>query len=115
MNADGSNQTQLTFAAGFNQNPSWSPDGLQIAFDSSRNGHLEIFTMNRDGSDQTLLTDNQALNALPSFSPDSQQIVFVSDRSRRGQRRLYVMNFDGSHVRALTHGNFDMSPDWARG
>ena len=34
---------------------------------------------------------------------------------RKGTRRLYLMNADGSHVRALTHGSFDMSPDWYRG
>jgi TolB protein len=71
--------------------------------------------MNTDGSDQTRLTDNPALDVLPSWSPNSQQIGFVSDRTRKGQLRLYVMNADGSHVRALTHGNFDMSPDWNRG
>lgn len=71
--------------------------------------------MNADGSDQTRLTDNPALDALPSWSPNSQQIVFVSDRIQKGRRQLYVMNADGSHVRRLTHGGFDMSPDWFRG
>ena len=51
----------------------------------------------------------------PSWSQNSKQIVFVTDRIRKGQRRLYVANADGSHVRMLTRNVFDMSPDWARG
>jgi Tol biopolymer transport system component len=115
MNADGSHQTQLTSTQGLNQNPSWAPDGSAIAFDSNRNGQLEIYAMNVDGSDQTRLTSSGALDALPSWSPDSRHIAFVSDRIRRGVRRVYVMDADGAHVHMLTHGGFDMSPDWARG
>jgi Tol biopolymer transport system component len=115
MNADGSNQTRLTSAPGINQNPSWSPDGTSIAFDSNRNGNFEIYVMNADGSDPTRLTDNGALDALPSWSPDSRHLAFVSDRVRRGTRRIYTMDADGAHVRMISRGSFDMSPDWARG
>jgi Tol biopolymer transport system component len=115
MNADGSGQTRLTSGPGISENPSWSPDGSSIAFDSNRNGNLEIYVMNADGSDPTRLTDNGALDALPSWSPDSRRIAFVSERFRRGIRRIYTMDADGAHVRMVSRGSFDMSPDWARG
>jgi Tol biopolymer transport system component len=115
MNADGSGTTRLTNSRGFDENPSWSPDGKRIAFDSMRDGNLEVYVMNADGSNQVRVTNHPALDALPSWSPDSKLLVFVSERIGKGQRRLFVARPDGTGVRTLTRGAFDMSPDWARG
>jgi Tol biopolymer transport system component len=71
--------------------------------------------MNADGSNQTRVTNHPALDALPSWSQNSKRIVFVSDRVRKGQRRLFVAPANGSETRMLSRGVFDMSPDWARG
>ena len=48
MQADGSGQTQLTNAANIGgENPSWSPKGRTIVFDSDRDaaGNLDIWSM----------------------------------------------------------------------
>jgi TolB protein len=71
--------------------------------------------MKVDGTDVVRLTDHPALDALPSWSQDSRRIVFVSDRRGKERRRLFVMNADGTGVRMVTRGTYDMSPDWARG
>jgi hypothetical protein len=69
MNADGSGQTRLTSAAGVDEQPSWSPDGSQIAFTSHRDGHGEIYVMNADGSGQTRLTNSAGENTAPTWAP----------------------------------------------
>ena len=46
MNADGSNQTRLTFAlASYDVLPAWSPDGTKVAFMSNRDGNEEIYVL----------------------------------------------------------------------
>ena len=61
MDADGSNQTQLTFTPNgeWSIYPVWSPDGNQILFSSSRDnsGYWDLFTMNSDGSNVVNITN----------------------------------------------------------
>ena len=50
MNADGSNQINLTLHTASDFDPAWSPDGTEVAFDTDRDGNYEVYTMNADGS-----------------------------------------------------------------
>jgi Tol biopolymer transport system component len=59
MNADGSDQTNLTNYPGRDEDPSWSPNGQQITFHRDvdpQSQILQVYTMNADGSNLTQLT-----------------------------------------------------------
>ena len=58
--------------------------------------------MNADGSNEKRLTSNTIMDIRPVVSPDGSQIAFTSTRD--GGYNVYVMNIDGSNVRALTTG-----------
>jgi TolB protein len=122
MNTDGTDQTRLTNDAGkvtnsayqqVDENPVWSPDGKRIAFDSSRDGQLEIYVMNADGSGQTRLTDHQSLDAAPAWSPDGRSIAWITDRAGKGFRDIWAMGADGSRPHRITfHATAESPPDW---
>ena len=82
MNADGSGQKRLTFNVTFDGNPTWSPDGLRLAFQSRDDGDHEIYVINVDGTGLTKLTDNEYADLLPAWSPDGRHIAFTSNRNK---------------------------------
>jgi Tol biopolymer transport system component/ABC-type branched-subunit amino acid transport system substrate-binding protein len=84
----------------------------RIAFQTNRDGNLEIYVMNGDGSGLTNLTNNQANDGQPVWSPDGRKILFVSDRDSNDE--IYVMNADGSDPTNLTDNpSQDDTADWS--
>jgi TolB protein len=67
MDADGSNQVNLTNNPADDFDPVWSPDGKRIAFSSNRDGNYEIYVMDADGSNQINLTNNPADDRCPDW------------------------------------------------
>ncbi len=71
MNADGTNIVNLTNGAGANMYPSFSPDGTQIAFTSTRAGNHDVFTRNAAGTNQTNLTNGPGDDYHPGWAPST--------------------------------------------
>ena len=94
MNADGTNQTNISNNDSDDEEPSWSPDGTKIAFTSDRDGVRfvnQIYVMNADGTNQTRLTNSDTSNTGPSWSNDGSKIVFqkyIDDNFE-----IYVMDY----------------------
>lgn len=83
MNADGTNQKQLTPNGRRNFHPSVSDDGRTIVFTSLHGGKYAIWRMNIDGAGLRQLTDAD-IAAQPHISPDGKWVVYISDREGFG-------------------------------
>jgi TolB protein len=115
INADGTEEVNLTKSDVWDYHPRWSPDGKKIAFVTPRTGNVEIFVMEPDGSKQVNLTNHAGFDSNPAWSPDSKRIAFVSDRPGDGHG-LFVMNADGTDQRLLLDRHFPRGgvfPSWS--
>jgi hypothetical protein len=83
VNADGSGSRVIWGGLNQNVNPSWSADGLQVAWETNADAHWEIWVSadcNRCGP-RTLLSSPTANYRYPQFSPsEPNTLAFISDR-----------------------------------
>jgi Tol biopolymer transport system component len=107
---DGSGAHRLTTSFkskdAYDTESQWSPDGTRIAFTRVRNQRqAAIFTIRTDGSDLRQVTPYKLDAASPDWSPDGTKIAFNSywDQHPGKSANVYVINPDGTHMRALTH------------
>jgi TolB protein len=103
IDAGGTDLTRLTHSPWPEFDPSWSPDGTQIAFRSERSGEPEIWLMNADGKGQRRLTAGLS----PAWSPDGSLIAFS------GMDGLSVIRPDGTGRRVLPHTEGGEYPSWS--
>ena len=86
----------------------------RIAFQSSRDGNHEIYSMKPDGTNPIRLTTNTTFDGEPSFGAGGSKIVFSSNRD--GNPEIYIMNPDGTNQKRVTNSLADdtsptLSPD----
>lgn len=118
MNLDGTGVSRLTDLAEGACQPTWSPDGSQIAFTSpcrtSRNIYpgSSVWVMGIDGSGLKPLATAPGGDFDPAWSPNGDLIAFTSLRDGRPQ--VYVMQADGSQQTNLSDNSaVESQPGWS--
>jgi dipeptidyl aminopeptidase/acylaminoacyl peptidase len=79
MDSDGRNPRQLTTGDKSEYSPSFSPDGKQILFISSKEGSANFYLMYASGGEARKLTNISTGVSDPVWSPDGKWIAFSSD------------------------------------
>jgi hypothetical protein len=106
--ADPSTLQQVTSGPGNDMAGSYSPDGSQIVFASTRGGNFDLYVANADGSDVVQVTSTPATEAEPVWTTDGGRIVYQSDAT--GSVQVWIVNADGTSARALTSGEPHLEP-----
>jgi Tol biopolymer transport system component len=101
MNADGSDQKQITALGGANFGPSWTPDGKRIIFSSNfvapRSGNFDLYlvdaTAERAGPEGVeRVTTDPSFDGFPMFHPNGRKLLWASNRhsSKPTDTNLFV-------------------------
>ena len=132
MNADGTNQQNLTPEVslpqcpsqpgfrhkGASEDPSWSPNGSLIAFKGTTicpNGSgTDIWVMNANGSNKINLTnDNLTADRAPAFSPAGSEVAFTSNRGNSSSvQELYKVHLSTGSISGKLSTGEALFPDW---
>ena len=126
MDADGTDQGSVTANSppgcspdcyqGHDDNPSWSPDGLKIAYihgqELAGGGLPNIWTMDPNGANKRNVSKSTTVSyAQPAWSPRGDRFVAVG--ASDPNRNIYVMNSDGTGQAPIdTNAAHDIAPDW---
>ena len=114
---DGGDAVRISSGMAFDSQPTYSPDGVHIAFVSDRGGSENVWIANADGSDPTPVSkDSQSLFVSPSWTPDGEYIVVTRlgqgndlwDRSEE----IWMYPINGGNGVQVTKGksNYAMDP-----
>lgn len=96
--------------------PTFSPDGMRVAFVSDKDRHMRIYVIPSTGSGRRvnplLITKQNSENSCPSWSPDGRKLAYSAKTG--GVRQIWVYDFATQEERQLTSGAGNKeNPTWA--
>jgi serine/threonine protein kinase len=89
--------------------PSWSPDGIWIAYTSDEAGNLDVWKKPIEGGKAVQLTTGLHNESQPSWAPDGRKIAFISDKEGGGG--IFLIPSEGGIPWRLT--SFGAHPTWS--
>jgi serine/threonine protein kinase/Tol biopolymer transport system component len=88
--------SRLTNGPGQNNNPSWSPDGKQIAFVSDRNNQTQIYVKPIDGGEERQVSsDDLAFKSGGPWVRDGSALLFTALDPKTGQD-IWILPIQGN-------------------
>ncbi len=95
--------------------PSWHPDGSQIAYVAytTAKSHLEVIDLDRGRTHEPLPRQLFDQVLLPRYSPDGRYLAFIGWKTG-GFKDLYLLDTQTNQLAALTDDhNQDLTPAWS--
>ncbi len=94
----GGSARRLTSTPSLEIDPSFSPDGSQIAFTATIAGNTDVYVVSANGGDPRRLTYHPGLDRVRGWKPDGRSIIFASTRTASPQQaymQLWSISLDG--------------------
>lgn len=101
MNSDGSNTRQVTSGTGYVGQPSWSPDGRRIVFETDT---IEILDLDTLDITRPFVESNLTVSD-PAWMPTGDRIIFSMYNVEDDSIGLYISDTEGNSIEQLTEGD----------
>jgi serine/threonine protein kinase len=99
---NGQGRFQLTANDRYDGEPDWSPNGQQVAFETTTaDGNTDIYTIAATGGNATRVTSAPEPDRHPDWSPDGKVITYESNIDDAAE--IYAINADGTNMIRLTN------------
>jgi Tol biopolymer transport system component len=104
--------TQVTRGNQSVENPTVSPDGKLVYYDSDLSGTSQLYRVPAAGGEQERLTTDNHQDFSPGISPDGRTVAFHSTRT--GSRDVFLLSLDDGTLTRLTDTpDQDALPRWS--
>ena len=119
IDAQSGERQRVTFDAGTDDNPVWSPDGRRLAYQSAKSGsdhRIEIVGMGSTAGPVALYSGRPTWLWPSSWSPDGRWLAFAQPHKER-QSDIYAIRVDSARqiipvaVTSASEGGAQYSPD----
>jgi len=92
--------------------PSWSPNGMEVAYVSFETDLPRIYTQNIASGQRRQITNYPNINSSPVWSPDGSRLAMVL--SKDGSPDIYVQDLVSNElIRITDHPGIDTEPSWS--
>lgn len=111
--ADGENQRTILRSNKPIMSPTWSPDGLRLAYVSFENNAAEIFVQELATGKREVVSSREGINGAPAFSPDGRYLAMTLS-SEAGNPDIWIKELaSGELKRVTTNPAIETEPAWS--
>ncbi|MCK5889360.1 MAG: Tol-Pal system beta propeller repeat protein TolB, partial [Methylococcales bacterium] len=110
--ADGFNPKTITSSDQPLMSPTWSPDGMKVAYVSFENKRSAIYVQTLSTGAREKVASYKGINGAPAFSPDGQRLAITL--SKDGNPDIYILNLASKRLSQITQSyGIDTEPSWS--
>ena len=112
IDTDGSNNIQITDGNGDTSHQAWSPDGTRLAYQSDRDGNVDIYSFDLRIDEEYRVTDDEGRDIGPTWDCSGTLLAYTAENEDTSDIfQVYWKGGTSSHI--TNHPAIDQWSEWS--